>query len=167
MTLAWRRIEAALRSWPDRRGWIATGVTLLWCLPLLGLIGGLGGFAHLDPLPFGVKWVRIFFLVMLVPALAEELLFRALLVPRPDKPFPVWQAVLTVTAFVVWHPFQAYTFGPPWSALFLDPWFVAATALLGAALVRLYRVTGSIWPGVAVHWLVVAGWKLLFGGPFG
>jgi predicted Abi (CAAX) family protease len=75
--------------------------------------------------------------------------------------------VLCVAVFVAWHPFQAVTFGPPWSALFLDPWFLLATAVLGTALVRIYRATGSIWPGVAVHWLVVASWKLLFGGPLG
>lgn len=161
------RVVAALRTRPDRRGWMATAFILLWCLPLLGLIGWLGGFARFDPMPFGAQWVRLFFLVMLVPALAEELIFRALLVPRPEQAFSVWHAVLCVAAFVAWHPFQAVALRPKWSALFLDPWFLVATAVLGAALVRIYRITGSIWPCVGLHWLLVAGWKLLFGGPFG
>ena len=56
-------------------------------------------------------------LVLVVPAFAEELLFRALPVPRPGDRFEPWQALLCVAAFVAWHPFQAVTFGPPWSAL--------------------------------------------------
>lgn len=167
MSDTWRRIEAALRSWPDRRGWIAAARECAWSLPLIAAITAMGGLLRFDPEPVDGHWLRVFFAVMLLPALAEELLFRALPVPRPERPFPAWQAVLCVGAFVAWHPFQAVTFGPPWSALFLDPWFLFAVAVLGAALVRIYRATGSIWPGVAVHWLVVASWKLLFGGPLG
>jgi predicted Abi (CAAX) family protease len=36
-----------------------------------------------------------------------------------------------------------------------------------ALRVGLYRATGSIWSSVATHWLVAAGWKLLFAGPIG
>ncbi len=165
--VSWRRIEAALRSWPDRRGWIATVRELAWALPLIALIAFAAGLARFDPEPIDGHWWQVFLLLMLIPAFGEELLFRALLVPRPERPFPAWQALLCVAAFVAWHPLQAVTFGPPWKALFLDPRFLLAVAVLGAALVRVYRVTGSIWPGVAVHWAVVASWKLLFGGPLG
>lgn len=167
MTSAWRRIEAALRSWPDRRGWAATALALLWGLPSIAILAFAGGLARFDPVPFDGGWIRVFLLLMLVPALGEELLFRALPVPRPERPFAWWQAVLCVGAFVAWHPLQAVTFGPPWSALFLDPWFLAAVAVLGAMLVGIYRATGSIWPCVGAHWLAVAAWKLLFDGPFG
>lgn len=167
MTWAGRRIAAALLTWPDRAGWMVVTRELAWSLPLIGLLGWLGGFARFEPLSFGAEWLRLFFLLMLVPALGEELLFRAVLVPRPGDPFPAWQAIAAVGAFVLWHPLQALGFGPPWSELFLHPWFLAAAALLGIALVRIYRATGSIWSCVAAHWLVVAGWKLLFGGPFG
>ena len=165
--LAWRRIEAALRTFPDRRGWIAVLCELAWGVPLIVAMAFAGGLARFDPAPFDAQWLRVFFLVMIVPAFAEELLFRALIVPRPGRPFALWQGALCVGAFVAWHPFQAFTFGPPWSAVFLDPWFLTAVALLGTMLVRLYRATGSLWPCIATHWLVVMSWKLLFGGPFG
>ena len=167
MRSAGRRLHAALATWPDAQGWRQAGRDLLWGLPAIALLAFVTGLARFDPMPFGARWLAFFFGLMLVPALGEELAFRALLVPRPDQPFPAWQAVLAVTAFLLWHPLQVLGFGPAWSALFLDPRFLAIVAVLGALLVRLYRATGSIWPCVATHWLVVAAWKLLFAGPIG
>jgi uncharacterized protein len=164
---AGRRLHAALGTWPDARGWKAVAGHLLWGLPLMALLAFATGLARFDPMPFGGQWLAFFVGLMLVPALGEELLFRALLVPRPDRPFPAWHAVLAVAVFVAWHPFQALTFGPPGSVLFLDPRFLAIVTVLGALLVRLYRATGSIWPCIFVHWSVVAGWKLVFAGPIG
>ena len=167
MKLALQRLSGALQTWPDRRGWIAAACNLLWALPLIAVFGWIGGFVRFDPRPFDGSNIRLAATLLLVPALGEELLFRGLLVPRPERPFPAWQGLLAVGAFVAWHPLQTVTWGPPWSALFLEPWFLAAVAVLGVALVRIYRATGSIWPCVAAHWLLVGAWKLLFGGPFG
>ncbi|WHU01513.1 CPBP family glutamic-type intramembrane protease [Sphingomonas sp. NIBR02145] len=167
MIRAGRRLHAALVTWPDARGWRAVGRELLWGLPLIALLAFATGLAHFDPMPFGLPWLGVFFTLMLVPALGEELVFRGLIVPPPDRPFPLWQAALAVGMFVLWHPLQALTFGPPWSAIFLDSRFLMIVAVLGALLARLYRATGSIWPCVCTHWLIVAGWKLLFAGPIG
>jgi predicted Abi (CAAX) family protease len=164
---AGRRLQAALVTWPDAQGWMRIGRELLWVLPLVALLAFATGLARFEPMGFGTGWLGFFFGLMLVPALGEELVFRALLVPRPGMAFPAWQAVLVVALFVAWHPFQALTFGPPWSAIFLDPRFLVIVAVLGTLLVRIYRATGSIWPCVLIHWLVVAAWKLLFAGPIG
>ena len=166
MSLAWRRIDAALRTWPDRAGWnFAIGAGLLG-LAAIGLIAWAGGLAHFHPVPIGAAWLRIALVVFVLPALAEELIFRAMLVPRPDQEFPAWRAVAAIALFVGWHPFQALTFGPPWSAIFFTPSFLAAVFVLGGTLTAIYRKTGSIWPCVALHWLLVVSWKLFFGGPF-
>lgn len=162
-----RRLRAALVTWPDARGWQAVARELLWGLPLIALLAFVAGLVPFDPMPLGARWLGFFFGLMLVPAFGEELVFRALLVPRPGEPFPAWHAALVVAAFVAWHPFQALTFGPRWSAGFLDPGFLAIAAVLGTLCVRLYRATGSVWPCVLVHWSVVAVWKLLFAGPIG
>lgn len=166
MNLAWRRIDAALRTWPNRAGWSFSVSAGLFGLALIGLIARAGGLAHFQPVPVGMAWLRIALIVIVLPSLGEELIFRALLVPQPDQVFPLWRAIATIALFVAWHPFQALTFGPPWSALFLAPSFLAAVFVLGATLTAIYRKTGSIWPCVAVHWFLVASWKLLFGGPF-
>ena len=102
--------------------------------------------------------------LFVMPALGEELLFRGLLIPR-DRAGPGWIA-LSVLLFVLWHPLQAVTIGPPWAAAFLDPWFLACVAILGLALARIYSVTRSLWPCIVGHWLIVLGWKAMFGGPF-
>ncbi|NIJ65646.1 putative Abi (CAAX) family protease [Sphingomonas leidyi] len=167
MSRVGRRLRAALGTWPDAHGWRRVGFELLWGLPLVALLAFAAGLARFDPMAFGPQWLALFFGLMLVPALGEELAFRALLVPPPGRPFAPWQWAIAVGAFILWHPLQALIFGPPWSAIFLAPGFLAIVAVLGSLLVRLYRATGSIWPCVLVHWSVVAGWKLLFAGPIG
>ena len=59
----------------------------------------------------------------------------------------------------------ALVFGPHWREVVLDPWFLASVAAFGVASARLYWNTGSLWPPVALHWMVVVAWKALLGGP--
>jgi predicted Abi (CAAX) family protease len=102
---------------------------------------------------------------VVAPALGEELLFRAALLPAPGVRAPAWRSAVPVLLFVLWHPPQALLFGPHWEAVVLDPWFLAAVAVLGTALTRLYLATGSIWPPVLLHWATIVGWKAWFGAP--
>lgn len=125
------------------------------------------GLAHIAPLPIGWVWIRYALILLVVPSLGEEILFRGLLVPPAGQPMSALAALVAVAAFVLWHPLQAVTFGPPWAATFLDPAFLVVVTVLGVTLVWMYRRSDSIWPGVIVHWLVVAGWKLVCGGPIG
>jgi predicted Abi (CAAX) family protease len=118
-----------------------------------------------SPQPLG-RALPVGALLFVVPALAEELVFRAALVPRPSEPASAFRLAWPLAAFVLWHPLQAWTVGPPWSATFLQPWFLVAVAVLGATLTAVYRVTGSVWACAAVHWAAVAAWKLLLDGPF-
>lgn len=167
MIAAQRCVVLALRTWPDPAAWRRCGRELLWGLPLLAAIGIAGGLANLAPVPDAATSLRVALLLFFVPALGEEIVFRAVLLPSPPGAGRPLHIVAAIVLFVLWHPFQAVTIGPPWSSLFWDPWFLAATAVLGTLLTRLYLATGSIWPAVLVHWAVVAAWKLLFGGPFG
>jgi predicted Abi (CAAX) family protease len=153
-----------LRCWPDRRGWRRVLVELGWALPLLLVVAHLGGLLRLVAPPDASTFLALAATLLLAPALGEELLFRGLLIPR-HGPGAAW-VLLSVGLFVLWHPLQALSVGPPWSAAFLDPWFLAAVAILGTALARIYAATGSLWPGVLVHWIVVLGWKAWLGGPF-
>ena len=128
---------------------------------LLGHIGDLVRFAPLiDASTLAALAATLFF----APALGEEVLFRGMVIPRRD-PGAAWIA-LSALMFVLWHPLQALTIGPPWADAFLDPWFLATVAVLGTSLARIYAATGSLWPGILIHWLVVFGWKALLGGPF-
>jgi predicted Abi (CAAX) family protease len=159
------RVWRALRTWPDAKGWSRLLAESAWLLPLLLALGFFGGLMSWQP---RADWqiVRLALAAILVPALGEELLFRAALLPNPRSHQPEAGPVLLSTAlFVLWHPPQALIFGPHWATVVLDPRFLACVAALGFASARLYLWTGSIWPSVLLHWLVVVAWKALLGGP--
>lgn len=128
------------------------------------VIAHAGGLVRLGNTPEAITALGLAASLFFAPALGEELLFRGLLMPRRASGAS-WIA-LSALLFVLWHPLQALTVGPPWAGAFLDPWFLATVAVLGVALGRIYAATGSLWPCVAAHWLVVFGWKTLLGGPF-
>ena len=94
-----------------------------------------------------------------MPALGEELVFRGLLIPGRDAaPQAVGAVALSTALFVLWHPLQTLWWNEA-AAVFLRPDFLAIVALLGLLCALLRRRSGSIWPGVALHWAVVVGWK--------
>ncbi|MFM7640529.1 MAG: type II CAAX prenyl endopeptidase Rce1 family protein, partial [Cyanobium sp.] len=106
--------------------------------------------------------------LLVVPALGEELLFRALLLPSPLEgvaPLALapWVA-LSVGLFVAWHGLtmrlrrHALPFSPG------DPRFLTQVAVLGLACALAYVVSGSLWPPVLIHWLAVVVWRLGLGG---
>jgi predicted Abi (CAAX) family protease len=116
---------------------------------------------------FDMELLRLALVALVAPAIGEEILFRAALLPAPDssRPLPYGPLLLSVALFVLWHPLQALVFGPHWRETVLDPWFLASVAAFGVASARLYWNTGSLWPPVALHWMVVVAWKALLGGP--
>lgn len=153
---------AALKRWPTFSHWKLALAVMAATIVILWLLFDMAGLARWTPqtdLGFIVPTAAM---LLVAPALLEELLFRGLLVGSGSSA----SAILSVAAFVAWHPLQAVTIGPPWAALFLDPAFLCGVALLGVALVFLRLRSGSLWPSIILHWLVVAGWKFLFGGPF-
>lgn len=160
-----RRLGRALRSRPDRRGWLRLATEAAWLIPVLLGLGFLGGLMNWQP-RFDAQIMRLAAVALIVPALGEELLFRAALLPRPGEGRSSFRPiVISMFLFVLWHPPQALLFGPHWAAVVLDPWFLACVAALGVASARLYLGTGSIWPSVLLHWFVVVAWKALLGGP--
>jgi uncharacterized protein len=164
MTSRLEDIGRALRRWPDRASWHQVMLELCWALPLILVSAYAGGLIQVGGGPDLAEAAGLALTLLFAPALGEELLFRGALIPR-DRPTGAW-IVLSTTAFVLWHPLQALTIGPPWAGAFLDPWFLAAVAVLGVALGRIYAATRSLWPCVLVHWIVVFTWKAGLGGPF-
>lgn len=86
MNTALRRLRAALVTWPVAPGGKRIARELLWGLPAIAVLAFATGLARFDPMPFGPRWLGFLFGLMLVPALGEELLFRALIVPPPGRP---------------------------------------------------------------------------------
>lgn len=157
-------LVASLRQVPGREDWRLAGRELAWALPLMLVAAYAGGLVRVGSSPEIGAGLTLAFTRFVAPALGEELLFRGVLIPRLNaQPRHI---LLSSLLFLLWHPLQAVTYGPPWAGAFLNPWFLAAVAILGVALGRIYAATGSLWPCIAVHWLVVVVWKVFLGGPF-
>lgn len=159
-----RRLMAALTTWPSPGQWLAAAGVGLVALVLEGAIGLGGGLLRPAPadwsvLPFSLA------LALVVPALGEETVFRGVLIPsRGDSRDATLAILLSTLAFVGWHVLEALTFMRAAAPVFLRGDFLATTAVLGLACGVLRHRTGSLWPAVALHWLEVAIWQIGFGG---
>ena len=158
------KIGPAMRL-PSRHAWRYLALEATWSLPLALLLCALGGLAEFGWTDDPALLLRLALVALVAPAFGEELLFRVLLLPPPGAAVPPLRIALSAALFVLWHPPQAWLFGSHWAAVVLDPWFLAAVAVLGVALGRLYARTGSVWPCILLHWTAVVGWKAFFGAP--
>lgn len=107
-------------------------------------------------------------LLLLSPALIEELIFRVMLLPNPlNGPSPsavLGWAGLSLGAFVLYHPLAGRLWYPAGRHLFDDPRFLSQATLLGLACTIAYLGTGSLWPPLLIHWLAVVVWLELLDG---
>ena len=157
------RLKRSLLTWPDANGWALCFLIGGMGLLLIGAIAGSGGLLNWQPRFAG--WPMRLISAMCVPAFTEELIFRGLLIPGKGevrRPIP-WIA-LAVLAFVGWHVFEALVFLPG-ATLFLRPLFLLCAGILGTACAVMRYRTGSIWPAVILHGLLVWTWQVFFGGP--
>jgi len=161
-----RGLASGLRTLPQGRGWIESGV---WSLLLVGVAAPLAWAGGLvTPAQAGPADARTLLEPFLVPALLEEGIFRGLLLPHPgDASVPLrrrarwWLASLVL--YVGSHPLAATLFRPAARSVFDAPAFLLEAALLGIAATALYQRTGSLWPGVLLHGALVAAWLNLGG----
>lgn len=158
-----RRLIRSLLTWPDFKGW---GLCLLiGCLTLafISVVAGFAGLLHWQPRTTG--WPLCLLSVFLVPALSEEVVFRGLLVPdQGETRRPALWIGAAVLVFMGWHGVEAL-FILPGAHLFLKPAFLICAGLLGLGCALMRYRTGSIWPAVILHGLLVWGWQVFFGGP--
>lgn len=161
---AWRWREAALTK-PGRRAWLEMVAVAVAFGLVAAPIALAAGIVHRDlalrpgtlPLVAG----RALFL----PALLEESLFRVMANPHPEE--KVSSRALTVAAaaslglYLVLHPLVGYLL--PGGEVFGTAPFLLLVALLGSGCLWLYRRSGSLWPPLLLHWLVVVAWLALGG----
>lgn len=118
----------------------------------MGLSENLFKFALIDEWrAFAIVAVAAF----LLPSLLEELVFRVWMGGKRGW----FRAIAAISAFVLWHPLQVWLNLPMAQPLFLEPVFLAITGLLGLACTIAYRISGSVWPPVVIHWITVIAWK--------
>ena len=101
--------------------------------------------------------------MFVVPALLEEVVFRALLNPPPGRATHRarlgWGA-FSLFVYVAMHPLSALLFRPSAVDVFTSPAFLLLVSLLGLLCLVLYVRSGSLWGSVALHAVVVTGWAL-------
>jgi len=104
--------------------------------------------------------------VFVTPALAEEVVFRALPLSLAPKAAWPWAAAASLAAFVVYHPLKVAWPGASAArrATFTNPVFLVCALLLGAVCTLALVTSGSLWPPVALHGTTVAAWLLWLGG---
>ncbi len=147
--------------WPRPKDWLVTGIAFSAFAAAAAAIGFASGLVHVVP-KFDDSLVRVALVAVLLPAIGEEFVFRGVFSG------PRWNLVrdaIAVALFVAWHPVNAHLFFPQAAGLFGDARFLLIVALLGISCLWLWRRTGSLWPPIAVHWLVVVIWKAFLDGP--
>ena len=151
---------SAVRTWPRLSEW---GQSLLLFGVFALIAAYLGQHESLFKFSLTDEWrpfIVVAVIAILVPSLAEEMVFRVLLGGRTG-----WlRAGIAIAAFVLWPPVQVWLGLPMAQPVFLEPAFLAIVALLGLVCTVAYRTSGAIWPPVAIHWGTVVLWKAVAAG---
>jgi predicted Abi (CAAX) family protease len=154
---------------PDWRTWrncgMVYGLFLICALP----VGLLSGLVRVDAAPLTRNELLGSGLLLLMhPALAEELVFRGLLLPRDGRSWPRGRLMLVagtaLAVYVASHPINALLFRPQVLGLFESTPYLVLATLLGLTCTATYLISRSIWPPVAIHWLTVVIWIWCLGG---
>ncbi len=157
------RLKRSLTTLPSAAEWGLCAAISAATLLGIGLFAYNLGLIHW--LPRNGAWVMRLIGLMVVPAFTEELVFRGLLIPsRGESRHPGRWFAVSLLAFVLWHVVEVTTFLPG-ATLFLQPAFLGCAALLGGSCAYMRYRTGSLWPAVILHGLLVFGWQTFFGGP--
>ncbi len=127
------------------------------------------GFAQVGNSQLTLKeMVAVTGIALVMPSIFEEAVFRVLLLPHPVEGATsevqwLW-GTIALLIFVLFHPLNSFTFFPASRTTFLNPIFLAAAGFLGAVCSLSYLQSGSLWPPVVIHWIVVVVWLLFLGG---
>lgn len=156
-----KRLISSLVTWPSRQGWADCVVPGLAALAAIAAVAFTNGFVAWRPDMAKLLHLPV---ILVIPAFTEELLFRGALPARGETQRPVLWLSLGVLVFTLWHVVEALTFLPS-ARLFLHPAFLACAAALGLACALMRYRTGSLWPGVLFHALVVWLWQGFLAGP--
>ena len=162
--LLYARLASSLTTWPDGSGWTFSAGTGAATLAAVGAVGFSSGLYALHPANLQGLPLRLL-TVLIAPAFGEEAVFRGLMIPsRAETAKPALGIALATPVFIAWHLVEAKLILPQAAALFERADFLVCAGLvgLGCAVVR-WR-TGSLWPAVALHWLMVTIWQTWLGG---
>jgi predicted Abi (CAAX) family protease len=162
-------VRAAVSTFPDAQTWLRCLVVYAGFLACALPLGFVSGFLRPEVATFPRSMFILLPLSLLLrPALVEELLFRALLLPRDTSRVGRMRlfviATVALVVFVASHPLHGWLTRPDALGLFTSPIFLLFATLLGIACTLTYLISRSLWPPVLLHWITVVAWITLLGG---
>lgn len=157
------RFRRALTTVPTARDWLEATFAAALLAAVIGPLGLSSGLLVAAARPW-TDILPLAAIAFLIPALGEELLFRAPIPDRAETPHAGRAVAGSVLAFTAWHVVETIWL-PTAALIFLRSDFLATAALLGLACAVLRRRSGSIWTAVVLHWLAVVAWQGWLGGP--
>lgn len=163
------RLVNSFLTLPSTNDWIWTTILLL----IFSLI--------VIPLGFKLKFLkaevpkvswkillRLILITLFLPATAEEIFFRVLLLPHKTEQASLenqwFFASISLILFIIYHPLNATFFIRNARTTFSSFAFLASAAILAIVCTISYLKSGSIYPPVILHWVFVVSWLLGFGG---
>lgn len=166
--LLFYRVNEAFSTVPTWEDWFfCAGILLVYMLISLSVGWGFSFLNFQGKKSLSVV-LGVLFGSLLHPAFSEELFFRVLFLPHKSENVSglgLWGwIVLSLICFIVCHPLNAISFFPQAKEVFFDPVFLFLAGVLGGVCTVVYWYSGSVWPAVVLHWVVVVVWLLLFGG---
>lgn len=108
--------------------------------------------------------IKTMAIAFFMPAVLEEFVWRVLFIPHPTEAVSptnllLWTS-LSLALFVVYHPLNIFVA----HHTFKHPVFLGLAAFLGIVCSIAYLESGSLWTPVFLHWAIVVGWLVFFGG---
>jgi len=160
-------VQASILTLPTRGVWWRCALAFVCFTACAGAFGSASGFLRFEPTRTGQFALLLLALHLLfTPAIIEEIIFRALLLPRNSSAVPRHQ-LMTICAFalglfVASHVVNGLFFRCV--GVFLNPAFLLLAAMPGAACITTFLISRSIWPDVIIRWTTVLAWIALLGG---
>jgi predicted Abi (CAAX) family protease len=112
--------------------------------------------------------LRLILITLFIPATAEEIFFRVLLLPHKTEHVSMTSqwilGSISLILFIIYHPLNAAVFANYAKTTFSSFAFLASAAILAIVCTVSYLKSGSIYPPIILHWLFVLGWLLGLGG---
>ncbi|MEB3212099.1 MAG: CPBP family glutamic-type intramembrane protease [Leptolyngbyaceae bacterium] len=167
-TILGDRLLRSLTAIPTLTDWLI-------CLGLLISYGAIalpvGFWTKLLTVEWVTDWRRILtntIVAFIFPSVIEEILFRVLPLPHPSSSTS-WGAIAlwsvgSLIIFILAHPLNALLVMTSRRDTFFDGSFLTLAGLLGVVCTVSYLQSGSLWPPVMLHWVIVVLWLVGLGG---
>lgn len=162
------RLVTAATTVPPLHDWVVSLILLGLYAALAFPIGFHTRLLHWEPV---TSWSTILLstlIALIFPSLFEEALFRVLLLPHPSEgaamgAIALWSGI-SLVLFILAHPLNGLLVMTSRRSTFFDSTFLTLAGLLGGVCTLSYLQSGSLWPPVVLHWVVVVIWLLCLGG---